>query len=164
MHQCAIVTGGESGIEKACALALGRHGTAVVRTYLENEAAGEGVARQIVRDGGRAIAAQADVSDEASVDRLFTSAEAEFGLVRFLVNAAGLNMRGIPIADMTLARFDRVLRTDLHGPFLTCRRFVRGLLGSSPGGRIVNISSIHEGSLRARAGWNTTALKEGWPS
>jgi glucose 1-dehydrogenase len=57
-------------------------------------------------------------------------------------------MSGIPIADMPLAQFDRVVRADLYGPFLTCRRFVRGLKDGG-GGRIVNISSIHERAPRA---------------
>jgi glucose 1-dehydrogenase len=50
----------------------------------------------------------------------------------------------MPIQDMSLEQFDGVMRTDLYGPFLCCRRFVRGLDGSEGGGRIVNISSIHE--------------------
>jgi glucose 1-dehydrogenase len=58
-------------------------------------------------------------------------------------------MSGTPVAQMSLAQFDRVLRADLYGPFLTCRRFVRGLAGASGGGRIVNISSIHERAPRA---------------
>lgn len=121
----------------------------MVLTYLEDEAAGDAVAREIERDGGRAMACRADVSDEAAVDALFTAAEAAFGPVRGLVNSAGLNMKNIPFAEMTLARFDRVLRADLYGPFLTCRRFTRGLRGPGGGGRIVNISSIHERAPRA---------------
>jgi glucose 1-dehydrogenase len=57
-------------------------------------------------------------------------------------------MSGVPIAQMELAQFDRVLRADLYGPFLTCRRFVRGLQKAGQGGRIVNISSIHESAPR----------------
>lgn len=148
MDCCAIVTGGESGIGRACALALGRRGAAVAITYFDDERAGAAVAAEIERGGGQALARRTDVADEMAVDALFAAAEAAFGPVRLLVNSAGLNMSGTPIADMSLARFDRVLRADLYGPFLTCRRFVRGLQGRPGGGRIVNISSIHERAPR----------------
>jgi glucose 1-dehydrogenase len=149
----AVVTGGESGIGRACALALGRGKTGVTLSYHRDEAAAAQVVAEIEQAGGRALARQADITDEAQVDTLFAAAEEAFGPVRRLVNSAGLNMRGIPIAEMDLARFDRVLRADLYGPFLTCRRFVRGLLKADAkegqGGRIVNISSIHESAPRA---------------
>src|SRR4051812_28619588 len=104
-QQCAVVTGGESGIGKACAQALGRSGAAVVLTYFRDEAAAMAVVHDIAAAGGVAIARQADVGDEAAVEALFSSAEAAFGPVRLLVNSAGLNMSGIPIADMPLAQF-----------------------------------------------------------
>ncbi len=144
----ALVTGGESGIGKACALALGRSGVGVTLTYYRDEAAAAEVVAEIEQAGGRALACQADITDEAQVEALFTAAEKAFGPVRRLVNSAGLNMSGVPIARMALAQFDRVVRADLYGPFLTCRRFVRGLQGAGQGGRIVNISSIHERAPR----------------
>jgi glucose 1-dehydrogenase len=147
---CAIVTGGESGIGRACALALGRAGIPVALTYFRDAALAAAVVAEIEAVGAHAIAHQTDVSDEPAVDALFAAAESEFGPVTLLVNSAGLNMRGTPIAQMPLAQFDLVLRADLYGPFLTCRRFVRGLGGKS-GGRIVNISSIHAFAPRAGA-------------
>lgn len=147
-NHVAVVTGGESGIGAACARALGDAGARVVITYFRDEAAANAVCAAI---GGpdRAIAIQADVGDEAAVERLFAAAEAAFGTVDLLVNSAGLNMSGVMIADMALAQFDRVIRSDLYGPFLTCRRMVRALEAASAGGRIVNISSIHERAPRA---------------
>jgi glucose 1-dehydrogenase len=145
---CAIVTGGESGIGRACALAMARAGHPVALTYYTNAAAGAAAVAEIEQAGGRAIACRTDVAEEAAVEALFAAAEATFGTVRRLVNSAGLNMSGTPIAEMPLAQFDRVLRADLYGPFLTCRRFVRGLAGKG-GGRIVNVSSIHERAPRA---------------
>ncbi|MDE2442669.1 MAG: SDR family oxidoreductase [Betaproteobacteria bacterium] len=143
-QSCAVVTGGESGIGEACALALGRSAAAVVITYFHDEEAAARVVAAIEAAGGKALAQRTDVGDEAQVDALFTAAEQAFGPVRLLVNSAGLNMSGAPVEQMTLAQFDRVLRADLYGPFLTCRRFVQGLAGRQNGGRIVNISSIHE--------------------
>ncbi|MEO6041972.1 MAG: SDR family oxidoreductase [Croceibacterium sp.] len=150
---CAIVTGGESGIGRACALAIGLAGTPVTLTYFKDQAAAAAVVAEIEAAGGRALAQQTDVADEAQVEALFGAAEQAFGPVRSLVNSAGLNMSGIRIGQMELAQFDRVIRADLYGPFLTCRRFVRGLdkavgSGLGDGGRIVNISSIHERAPR----------------
>lgn len=93
-RQCAVVTGGESGIGKACAEALGRSGAAVVLTYFRDEAAAADVVRGIAAADGKAIAHQTDVGDEAAVEALFAAAEAAFGPVRLLVNSAGLNMSG----------------------------------------------------------------------
>lgn len=147
--QTVVVTGGESGIGKACALALGAAGADVALTYFADSVAGEDVAETIRGAGGKALAVQADVGSETAVEALFAAAERAFGRpVTLLVNSAGLNMKNIPIADMTLDRFDTVIRADLYGPFLTCRRFVRGL-GEGGRGRIVNISSIHERAPRA---------------
>lgn len=146
--QCAVVTGGESGIGRACALALGRAKVPVALTYFRDADAAVGVVREIEASDGRALAVRADVAEETAVEALFSAAEQAFGLVGLLVNSAGLNMSGTQIADMPLAQFDRVVRSDLYGPFLTCRRFVRGLSGKH-GGRIVNISSIHERAPRA---------------
>ena len=151
-HNIAIVTGGESGIGAACALALGAAGARVAITYYRDQAAAEAICAKI---GGpdRALAVQTDVGDEASVAALFAAAQQAFGTPDLLVNSAGLNMSGVWIKDMELAQFDRVVRSDLYGPFLTCRAFVRGLAASTGSGggkgRIVNISSIHERAPRA---------------
>jgi glucose 1-dehydrogenase len=145
---CAVVTGGESGIGKACALALARSGVPVVLTYFIDAGLAAAVVSEIESAGGEAIAQQTDVSSEPAVDALFTTAEKTFGPVTMLVNSAGLNMRGTPFAETSLDQFDTIVRSDLYGPFLTCRRFVRGLAGRE-GGRIVNISSIHAFAPRA---------------
>ena len=145
--QVAIVTGGESGIGAACAKALGEAGARVVITYFEDVAAANAVCAAI---GGpdRALAVQTNVGDEDAVERLFSAAEKAFGTVSLLINSAGLNMTGVKLVDMPLAQFDRVIRSDLYGPFLTCRRLVRALEAKGARGRIVNISSIHERAPR----------------
>lgn len=120
-------------------------------TYFHDRGAAEQVLAEIEATGVKALAHQTDVSDEAQVEALFAAAEAEFGSVRLLVNSAGLNMTGTPIEAMSLAQFDRVIRADLYGPFLTCRRFARGLAQHEGGGRIVNLSSIHERAPRVGA-------------
>ena len=146
----AVVTGGDSGIGAACVEALVAAGVRVVLTYHSDKAAAAAV---VERCGGsaQALAIQAGVADEAAVEALFAAAERAFGRVTLLVNSAGLNMSGTRLVDMELAQFDRVVRTDLVGPFLTCRRFVRPLVAAGERGRIVNISSIHERAPRAGA-------------
>ena len=98
--------------------------------------------------GPRAIIVQADVGDEAAVDRAFATTREQLGLPDLLVNSAGLNMSGVPVADMELAQWERLIRTDLTGTFLTSRAFVRGLRDAKKAGRIVNISSIHSRAVR----------------
>ncbi|WP_159983659.1 MULTISPECIES: SDR family NAD(P)-dependent oxidoreductase [unclassified Novosphingobium] len=144
----AIVTGGESGIGKACAIAIAQAGACVTITYLHDRDAADAVVRDIVNGGGQAIAVATDVGEEAQVGRLFAHAEAAWGPVSLLVNSAGRNMSGVMIADMKLGQFDKVIRADLYGPFLTCRALVRSLAARKSGGRIVNISSIHERAPR----------------
>ena len=143
----AIVTGGESGIGAACASALGSAGARVVITYYKDQDAAAKVCEAV---GGtdRAMAIQTDVADEGAVTRLFEEAEEAFGTASLLVNSAGLNMSGVKLVDMELAQFDRVVRSDLYGPFLTCRELVRRLEAKGAKGRIVNISSIHEHAPR----------------
>ena len=143
----AIVTGGESGIGAACAKVLGDAGARVVITYFKDADAAQRVCASI-GDERRAIAVQTDVGDESAVTALFDAAEKAFGTASLLVNSAGLNMSGIFLADMELAQFDRVVRSDLYGPFLTCRALVRRLEAKNMKGRIVNISSIHERAPR----------------
>lgn len=147
--RAAVVTGGESGIGRASALAVACAGAAVAITWHSDHAGAQEVIDRIADAGGRALAVQTDVGQEDQVETLFAAAERAFGPVTLLVNSAGLNMSDVPLARMDISQFDRVLRADLYGPFLTCRRFVRGLEGKGLGGRIVNISSIHERAPRA---------------
>jgi len=146
----AIVTGGESGIGRASAIALAKAGANVTLTYFADAAAGQDTVAEIEKSGVKGLAVKCDVGNEDNVEALFASAEAAFGPVRLLVNSAGLNMTGIPFAKLEFAQFDRIIKADLYGPFFTCRRMVRGLdSANTHGGRIVNISSIHEHAPRA---------------
>ena len=143
----AIVTGGESGIGAACVAALVAAGARVAFTYFRDEAAADAV-RDAAGGAALALPVQCDVADEAAVEALFATCERSFGTATLLVNSAGLNMSGVHIVDMALSQFDRVIRSDLYGPFLTCRRFAQALPNQKLGGRIVNISSIHERAPR----------------
>lgn len=142
----AVVTGGESGIGAACVTALAKAGARVVFTYFRDVDAATKVTEAAGADRVHVI--QCDVSSEDAVEALFADTERRFGTATWLVNSAGLNMSGTKLVDMPLDHFDRVIRSDLYGPFLTCRRFVRAAEKAGQGGRIVNISSIHERAPR----------------
>ncbi|WP_036839891.1 SDR family NAD(P)-dependent oxidoreductase [Pleomorphomonas oryzae] len=144
----ALVTGGESGIGAASAKALAAEGAAVAVTFYADAAAAGSVRDAILASGGKAMVVHADVGDEALVESAFAAVTAELGLPDILINSAGLNMSGVPVVDMTLAQWDRLIRTDLTGAFLTSRAFVRGLSDAKRPGRIVNISSIHSTAVR----------------
>lgn len=144
----ALVTGGESGIGAATAKALAAEGAAVGLTFYADAIAAGTVRDAIIDKGGKAMIVHADVGDEALVEQAFATVTAELGLPDILINSAGLNMSGVPVADMELAQWELLIRTDLTGAFLTSRAFVRGLRDARRPGRIVNISSIHSVAVR----------------
>ena len=95
----ALVTGANSGIGRAIALRLAREGAAVVVNYHSKPEAAEAVVKEIAGLGGRAVAVQADVSNEQQVDEMFGRARATFGGLDILVNNAGLETHH-PILEM----------------------------------------------------------------
>lgn len=145
--QKALVTGANSGIGEAVAIALGEAGADVVVNYVTGEDRAEAVADEIRRSGVRALVHQADVSEEDQVQQMFRCAIAELGTIDILVNNAGLQ-RDAPFHAMTLAEWSRVIGVNLTGQFLCAREAVREFLrrGVVPGvsraaGKIICISS-----------------------
>ncbi|TYC86164.1 SDR family oxidoreductase [Novosphingobium sp. BW1] len=133
----AIVTGASRGIGASIAQRLGQDGFTVIVNYAGSAKSAEEVAAKIEAAGGRAITAQADVSDAAAVARMFASAEAAFGGVDVLVNNAGI-MKLATIADSDDALFDSQIAINLKGTFNTLREAGKRL---RDGGRIVNFST-----------------------
>lgn len=140
----AIVTGGDSGIGRATAVAFAEEGADVAVTFLHDAGGAEEARRSVEAAGRRALAVQADQRDPAAVARLFDRVAADFGAPDVLVNAAGIGQGGAPVADMALEQWEDVIRSDLTGPFLCCQRFVRLRRARGGGGRIVNVTSVHE--------------------
>ncbi|WP_419144812.1 SDR family oxidoreductase [Achromobacter deleyi] len=148
--QTALVTGANSGIGRAVAVALGKAGADVVVNYVTNPADAEVVAEEIRSGGQRAMTVQADVADEAQVQAMFDAAVREFGTVDILVSNAGRE-RNAPFHEMSLADWDAVMNVNLRGAFLCARSAVREFLrrGVRPGisvaaGKIIFTSSVHE--------------------
>jgi len=133
----AIVTGASRGIGASIAQRLGNDGFTVIVNYAGSARSAEEVVAKIEAAGGRAITAQADVSDAAAVTRMFESAEAAFGGVDVLVNNAGI-MKLATIANSDDALFDSQIAINLKGTFNTLREAGNRL---RDGGRIVNFST-----------------------
>ena len=146
--RCVVVTGGESGIGAACAVAFGEAGDDVAIFYHSDEALAGKVAKQVEKAGGKTMTQQCNVDEEGSVEAAFAAVEAAFGPAAVLVNSAGLNMSGVKVRDMGIDQWNRLIATDLTGAFLASRRFLRGR-GDAAGGVIVHISSIHAEVVRA---------------
>lgn len=150
-NEIAVVTGASSGIGKAIALRFAREGGAIVVVHHDHPDEAEEVVKAIAAAGGRAIAVAADVRDEGDVDMVFEHAHKAFGAPTILVNAAGVDAAGILVADMEVDHFEMVLKTNLVGPFLFCRAFVRGCKAAKARGKIINVTSVHEEIPRSGA-------------
>ncbi|MBD7951781.1 SDR family oxidoreductase [Oerskovia sp. NPDC056781] len=133
----AIVTGGSGGIGRAVAERLGAEHFDVVVHYSGNADKARQTAGAVSAAGGRALTVKADVADESEVAALFDAAVAEFGGVDVVVHTAGIMPLG-PIAEMDLADFDQVQRTNVRGTFVVDQAAARTI---RDGGSIVNFST-----------------------
>ena len=138
-----LVTGASRGIGAATALLLARNGHAVAINFKQQRQSAEVLAAQIESAGGRAIALQADVSDEAQVVRMFDVCERQLGPLSGLVNNAGVLEPQMSLRDMDAARMQRVFATNVIGAMLCAREAVRRMSthAGGSGGAIVNVSS-----------------------
>jgi glucose 1-dehydrogenase len=139
----ALVTGAGSGIGRGISLALAAAGADVAVNYRRNAAGAEETVGLVEAAGGRALAVGADVGVEADVDAMFETVLATFGRVDVLVNNAGHGGGG-PLLDVAFPDFERVMRSNLYGPLFCAQRAARRMIAQGGGGRIVNISSVHE--------------------
>lgn len=145
----AIVTGSDSGIGRATAEALARAGHDILVTYHSDRDGAEETA-QALRALDRTVHVQAlDQSDPEQVEALFARLD-DLGLrADVLINNAGIDASGARAVEMEDKDWLATVATDLTGPFLLCRAFAQRAVPAGKGGRIVNVSSIHQEVPRA---------------
>ena len=136
----ALVTGAARGIGHAIALRLARDGAAVGINYQHRADRAESLAAQIRKEGGRALAVQADVGDAAAVRAMAARIERELGPVDILVNNAGVVRRG-DLGDFDYSQMEGMRRTNVDGVVNVTRAVVDGMK-QRRFGRIVNIASV----------------------
>jgi 3-oxoacyl-[acyl-carrier protein] reductase len=136
----ALVTGGSKGIGRAIALAYGAQGIAVALTYIKDKSSADEVVGAIDAKGGRAVAIQADVSQEASVKKMVMSTRTAFGQIDILVNNAGITMPK-PWGEVTTADWNAIIATNLTSAFLVTQEVAADMVRRG-WGRIIMLSSV----------------------
>ena len=139
----AIVTGGNSGIGKAIVQYLAELGAQVVIDYRSHPEATEELEREIGSYGGSSFGVQADVSKLDDIQRLIDAAVAQYGRIDVMVNNAGVETR-TSVLDTTPEQYDKVLDVNLRGVFFATQYAAKQMIAQGGGGRIINISSVHE--------------------
>jgi glucose 1-dehydrogenase len=139
----AIVTGGNSGIGKSIVLALAEAGANVMIDYVANPDATEDLAKRVVALGEQAIGVEADVSKVADLQRLVDTAVKELGRVDIMVNNAGIETR-TSVLETTEEEYEKVLEINLKSAFFGTQIAARQMIKQGEGGRIINITSVHE--------------------
>ena len=139
----AIVTGGNSGIGKSIVLALGNAGACVCVDYVVQQDITDAERAQVDAMRDRLIAIQADVSRVEALRTLVDETVKAFGRLDIMVNNAGIETR-TSVLETTEAQYDRVMAINLKGAFFGTQLAAKQMIAQGDGGRIINISSIHE--------------------
>jgi glucose 1-dehydrogenase len=142
-NKVAIVTGSASGIGQAIAVRLAREGAAVVVDHVGDTDLPVETQRQIAALGGKSIAVAADVSRPDEVKRLIDQTLAAFGRLDIAVNNAGIEKKAA-FVDYPVAELQKILAVNLVGPFLVSQAAARQMIRQGQGGRLINVSSVHE--------------------
>ncbi|HXC98083.1 MAG TPA: SDR family NAD(P)-dependent oxidoreductase, partial [Verrucomicrobiae bacterium] len=135
----AVVTGASKGIGASIAKHLAAEGASVVVNYASSKAGADKVVDEITKQGGRAVAVQADVAKKADIDRLFAETKKAFGQLHVLVNNAGI-YEFMPIEQVTAEHFHRQFDLNVLGLLLTTQEALKYF--GPAGGSIINLSSL----------------------
>ncbi|HWE62153.1 MAG TPA: SDR family oxidoreductase [Chloroflexota bacterium] len=139
----AIVTGSATGIGKAIVQRFAQEGAMVTINYVGKPEQAAAVRARIEEAGGKAIVVQADVSQAGDVQQLIAQTVQHFGKLDIMVNNAGIEKK-VPFLEVPEDLWDRIIAVDLKGPWLCSQAAARQMVRQGGGGRIINISSVHE--------------------
>jgi len=140
----ALITGSDSGIGQATAVAFAGEGADVVVTYLHDADGAASTRQQVEAAGRKAIVVQVDISDEKQVATVFDRAVEAFGTIDILMNNAGVDASGTDVGELSTEVWDKAIKTNVYGPFFCCRRFIQERKQRGGGGKIINVTSVHE--------------------
>jgi glucose 1-dehydrogenase len=139
----AVVTGAGTGIGQAIALAFAKEGASVVVDYVGSASVAEETLNKIGVKGGKSLGVAADVSNPDQVKGLIQQTLAAFGKLDIFVNNAGIEKK-FAFVDYPLEEWQKIVAVNLTGAFLCSQAAARQMIAQGGGGRIINISSIHE--------------------
>ena len=143
-NKIALVTGSDSGIGKAIAVAYAREGAKVIVCYHSDKDGAKEALEEVKAFSPDSKLIKLDVSSEKDVEQKLDQIIKDFGRIDILVNNSGVNGSGIPVDEMTTEVFDKTIKTNLYGTFFCCRKFVQHRKKMKLPGKIINISSVHE--------------------
>ena len=142
-NKVAIVTGGNSGIGQAIVLELARLGASIVIDYVVHPEATNTLEQQITELGEQSIGVEANVSKLGDLQKLVDAAVSKFGRFDIMVNNAGIETR-TSVLDTTEVQYDEVMAINLKSAFFGTQIAARQMIQQGSGGRIINITSVHE--------------------
>jgi glucose 1-dehydrogenase len=139
----AIITGAGTGIGQGIALAMSKAGASIVVDYVGKASIAQGTIDQITAMGGKAIGIDADISVPNDVNQLIQKTAAAFGRLDIFVNNAGIEKK-CSFVNYPLDEWQKIIAINLTGPFICSQAAAKQMIAQGGGGRIINISSIHE--------------------
>ena len=140
MGRKAVITGGDSGIGRAVAIAFAREGADVLISYLNEQEDAEETARWIKEAGKKAVLVPGDISDEAHCKKIIEQAVSELGGIDILVNNAAFQMSHESLQELSAEELDRTFRTNVYAMFYLCQAAEQYL---KPGSTVVNTTSVN---------------------
>jgi glucose 1-dehydrogenase len=145
-NRIAIVTGSDSGIGQAIAIAFAKEGADIVLTRHKDTKGIEHTRKAIHNTGQREIVVELDQKDFYDIERVYQETKEKFGIPTILVNNAATDSTGKQVKDMTIEEWNEKIRTNLYGPFYFCKCFLKELELShnSVNASIINITSVHQ--------------------
>lgn len=143
-NKVALITGSDSGIGQATAIEFAKEGADVVITYHSDREGAEKTLREVEKAGRRGVIMQVDTGSEEDVEQMFDRALEAFDTLDILVNNAATESAENPVSEMSTDGWDRTMKVNLYGYFFCARRFINIRKENGGGGKLINVTSVHE--------------------